>query len=405
MFLAASAGFGLWRFRQTETVIAEKVNQMLSTHSAERTARELLKLRLHGVVEHAAQHCKQSSEPSTPDAVREAASSLCRYIGEISAGAASQTGQKMAAIPAAERARELSLLIETYTKNMAAAGLNEPPFPKYDLRALEVDLHSITTHHQTWMALHKELFELLPKLTLPQAHEKSQQLRAQLAKVAANPDRALWKSITQQAVQLETSCGELQLPDSTRTLISHAVGCIQRFPEDGPYAEMQALAAQLSPAFERISSKVLDASPGSTRYDRLRFNLHNRISLFAKRYPNSSVQASVAGLVAAVSYWVSCEESLNALFPTTTSLYENSEVGLKFFKELIPFVLQGGLAFAAGAANNRFKPHLVWASLELSRLTFSCAAPFAWVYEKGQAALSQVWEGLEERALRKRYGK
>lgn len=405
MFLAASAGFGLWRFRQTEDAISEKLDTMFNTFTAQKAARELLKARLSALQEHAVTHCKQDDAPQHPETVRESAARICRFLGELEAEPGSQVGQRMLAVPLAERIRELKALADDYATTLRDASPHNPPLPRLDLKSIEADLNSIGILHTKWTKLHDELSKLLPKINLPQAHQVAQQIQKQLIEVAQRPDSAKWHAITVQAIQMETSCSELKLPETTRALIAHVVEKLQRLPQDASPAEISALATRMSGAFERISKKIIESHPEANQYDLLRFQLHHRIRDFAHRYPNSSARASVAGLVAAVSYWISCEESLNALLPTTTDLYANSEVGLKFVKDIIPFVLQGSIAFAAGAVNSKFRPHIVWASLELSRLTFNCAAPFAWVYRKGQNGLDKIWGKLEDRAMGNIYRK
>ncbi|NDC37466.1 MAG: hypothetical protein EBZ48_05385, partial [Proteobacteria bacterium] len=374
MFLAASAGFGLWRFRQTEDSIQAQLNSLLTTFRAEKTARELLKLRLSPLKEHALQVLRSDSSPASPNPSRESATALAECIIKLEADPNSQTGQPVSRVPVKERLATLELLSATHAHTLGSNNPTHAPVPNVDFRAVESALNTIATLHNQWRTLHDDLSKLLPKINLPQAHQIALQLKKQLAEIAHNPDRDRWQELTAQALQMETSYQDLNLDKSSRALIAYVVEKMQSLSESASDKEISELASSLSRAFTRVADKIVASIPGTIRYDLDRFDHHKRIRDFSQRYPNSSVRASVAGLVAAVSYWISCQESLNALLPTASDLYANSEVGLKFFKDIVPFVLQGGVAFAAGAVNSRFRPHLVRASLELSRLTFACVA-------------------------------
>ncbi len=53
MFLAASAGFGLWRFRQSKETIQNKTRELLHASAAQDSSANLLKLRLEPLRLHA----------------------------------------------------------------------------------------------------------------------------------------------------------------------------------------------------------------------------------------------------------------------------------------------------------------------------------------------------------------
>ncbi len=280
----------------------------------------------------------------------------------------------------------------------ADAALAKTPPPRIDIPALIRDARKFEQNFREWEKLHEELYTQLPRINLPQASGQASSISSDLAAQLKSPSRAQWAEITDRAVQLEANSRDIPLSRSSRTLLEGGVETLQRLPTDASPREMQEAAATLAPWFNRIARKIIDADPQTDKFELLRFQLNGKIDEYSRRYPNLSARASVAGIIGAVSYWLTCAESLESLLPSGET-HDPGMAGLKLLKHALPFVMQAGAVFAAGAVNNKFRPYIVWASLELSKMTLAAMAPFAWAYQEGQDLVGKIWERAEKKAV------
>ncbi len=267
------------------------------------------------------------------------------------------------------------------------------------------------------LRLHHELHERFPKLVSADLDLELGDLCAGLRSLTALVDPDTLGEVSQttrehelaeiaalrsQAIQLHTRSQDIRLPSDIQQIFSEAVMAISAIRNEMQPSEAHGLLDQTTQLFSQLHSAVKGISPEENPDAKFHHTLRGKIDTFAKKYPKLAIQASFAGFMAGVSYWVSISEAIDSIFPTGGNLYDNHFISAEHQKYVFPFALNTFIVFAAGAVNYKFRPYLVWASLELSHWTFMAVRPFSYLWDTAQKWISARVDLLEHGFLRRR---